>query len=211
MKEGVSMRTYCRKESSKIGVLVVITVLLLSMIRVTAMNVQAVETNDEAMCSISLVDFNNAEQMTGLVGEASVNHTLNGNTYSIHWDEHIAYQDLEIELGTGIPTDWSGYDCVNMQIYSEKATGATIKLLAVSPATSNGYSYYQCAQNITVDWTGWKEFTIYFRDMAAVRDATWTNINMFRLCAGGGWGITAMLRLISILALLILSSWIRMK
>ena len=162
------------------------------------MNTRLVEAEVITDNRTSLVNFNDKDNIEALTGggTASTDNTLGGYTYSIRWNEHTINPDLEIAIdGTNALTNWggSGYNCnyIQVQIYSAKATNAKIKALAVSPEKDKGYCYFYW-EDITVDWTGWKTFTFAKSNRKqSNKGETWANITSFRLCAGGGWSITA--------------------
>ena len=135
-----------------------------------------------------LVDLNHAQMSTVDGGQVSEENTLNGNKYSVRWNNQLTNSDLQIG-GEGIPADWSGFGMVEMEIYSEKATNAVIMPMAWSPKTEgNNYFFWN---KITIDWTGWKNFKLYFYQAGANGDPAWNNITHFRICANGAWGLTA--------------------
>ena len=143
--------------------------------------------------AFSLIDFSDTSVAGTAVAGASVSTSadrlLEGNAYSLHWNEHTTSPDFFV-YGSGkgnnqFPSDWSGYESLEMQIYSEKATNATVRVIVWGQ--NNGYFYY----DLTIDWTGWKTVTFKMSDAASSKSPSWDSIYCFRICAGGGWSLVA--------------------
>ena len=135
----------------------------------------------------SPLDFGKLADVLATGGIPSNQYTKNGSRYSVYWANHLTNTDLEIELSEGVPTDWSEYLTISMDIYSKKATKATIMFIAYSPDTSTTGNYYY--KNITVDWEGWKSFKFKQSEFSVSREATWENISSLRFVGHGNWNI----------------------
>jgi len=92
-----------------------------------------------------------------------------------------------VALTSSIPHDWTAHNCLSFALHSGKATGASFMLILASENPDvEGMDYY--SQKITLDWTGWKEFTIPFADMDAARSPLgWDKIASVSFTAEG-WG-----------------------
>lgn len=144
--------------------------------------------DDGTHSKFALLNFNRVTEIinTGAVPERS--YALDGNSYSAYWANHLKNGNFWIKsFDSTVPNDWTGYNKIYMDIYSVKATGATIKALIMNPDTSSGISYLH--KDFVVDWEGWKRVTLSISDMAAVRGATIKNATGFRLVANGDWSI----------------------
>lgn len=154
-------------------------------------NVQAAwdgYVDDGTHSKFALLNFNRVTEIikTGTVPVRS--YSKDDKSYSAYWTNHLKNGNFWIKsFGSNIPNDWTGYNKIYMDIYSVKATGATIKALIMNPDTSSGICYLH--KDFVVDWEGWKRVTLSISDMAAVRGATIKNATGFRLVANGDWSI----------------------
>jgi len=136
--------------------------------------------------TVAIVDFDSHEDIAGSNGLPSRKMAADGFNYSIRWNDHLNVSDIYLRsFPAGVPTDWSQYDWLTLDIYSEKATGAQI---LVMPYSGGELNYFM--NSFTVDWEGWNTVKFRFSQMSPTREATLKNITGVRLCANGGWGIT---------------------
>lgn len=68
---------------------------------------------------ISLVDFNNAGAILKSGAMPMGKYTKNGNLNSAYWGNQAGTKDVYF---SDVPKDWTEYDKIEMEIYSEKAT-----------------------------------------------------------------------------------------
>ncbi len=132
----------------------------------------------------SALNFNSLSAVLNTRGMTSSAHAKNGNRYSIYWADHLVNTDIYIDLKDDVPADWSSYDKITIDIYSEKATNATIFLGFFS--TSNAYY----STKFTVNWEGWKTLQYAKTDLTSNRTPTWENIYRVRFVGHGNWSIT---------------------
>lgn len=141
-------------------------------------------TETEEASVVSLIDFNNVSDIVSAGGVHSGKHTRDGYRYSAHWNNHLVNNDFWVKsFSSGVPTDWSDYTSLNMWIYSEKATNASIKCIIYSTSVS----YYSA--NIKVDWEGFKKITVKFSEAVANRTPSWSEIIQVRLVGNGNWSV----------------------
>lgn len=142
----------------------------------------------ETRREISLLDFNNISSVVASRAKPSRKYTSDGNTYSAYWADHTVNGDFWItSFDTSVPSDWSEYTKVILDIYSEKATGAEILALVYNPDAADGISYLQ--QRFYVDWEGWKRIELKLSAMSSTRGAGLKNVTQFRLVSNGNWNI----------------------
>jgi len=139
---------------------------------------------------ISLLDFNSIGAIMDTGATISTNYAADGNRYSAYWANQKVNKEFYIKEFPGwVPSDWTEYSEVKMNIYSVKATGAAITVTIYSPNAPDGISYFMSKFN--VDWTGWKTITINIDEMSVARSATKENVIQFCLVADGGWSMVA--------------------
>jgi len=140
--------------------------------------------------SFELMDFNKFGGIMSAGGVPSRKNAKNGNIYSAQWTNHLANGDFWIKtFPGGVPSDWVAYNTLELQIYSAKATGATIMPVVYSPDTAASTGNYFSGFNFKVDWEGWKTIKLDLSKASATRQANWSNITQFRLVSNGNWGI----------------------
>ncbi|MCI9625502.1 MAG: hypothetical protein HFI90_01845 [Clostridia bacterium] len=99
-------------------------------------------------------DFSKEENVAKTGFPSSSEQTLSGEV-TLKW----AGAFLEKAPKMTAPTDWTPYTTLVMDIYSEKNTGSTFRIAAISdnPET-DGQDYYM--SSFAVDWTGWKKLVL---------------------------------------------------
>lgn len=143
---------------------------------------------DAEIEEFSPLDFNKLSDIMATGGIPSNEYAKNGNRYSVYWGNHLTNTDLSFGLSEGSPSDWSDFLTVSLDIYSEKATKATIMFIVYSPDTSVTGNYFY--KTITVDWEGWKSFKFKQSEFSISREATWDNVSSIRFVGHGNWNIT---------------------
>ena len=84
---------------------------------------------------------------------------------SIRW-AHAESPSLRLSFEP--PGDWSKFSAVTFWLHSQKATHSKFMFLIFSESEdTEGIDYYSLP--IRLDWTGWKEFQIPFREMGKAR------------------------------------------
>jgi len=115
--------------------------------------------------------------------QSSTVHALNGQS-SLEWQNLPKYPTV---ASRNVPVNWSSFGKIQIQLYSEKATGDVITLGVQSgssfttvglpkghPATQF-FNYW--IREITVDWTGWKEFSFPLSEFEKIGSpAGWNTI-----------------------------------
>ena len=160
-------------------------------------------TQTEYVCygvqyNLNFINFEDAEIISryksttyGKV-EASTEHITDDHTYSIHWYEH-GTSSVSSEGNTRLkftlePGKMTPDSALKLKIYSETANNARIRVNLYCPkAADNSLVYYYTY--ITVNWTGEKEFTLYFSTMDEVNSPDWSNVYYMEFIASGGWSI----------------------
>lgn len=99
-------------------------------------------------------DYSKEENVAKTGFPASSEQTLSGEV-TLKWSGAF----LERGPKMTAPTDWTPYTTLVMDIYSEKNTGSTFRIAAISdnPET-DGQDYY--LSSFAVDWTGWKKIVL---------------------------------------------------
>ncbi len=103
---------------------------------------------------------------------------------SVKWSHAESEQ---LTLLSDSPMNWSEWSAMRFWLHSEKATGSSFMLLLFSEDENNeGIDYYSI--RITLNWTGWREFLVPFREMGVTRDPVgFHKIDIVRFTATG-WG-----------------------
>ncbi|MBR3934735.1 MAG: discoidin domain-containing protein [Clostridia bacterium] len=143
---------------------------------------------DAEIEEFSPLDFNKLSDIMATGGIPSNEYAKNGNRYSVYWGNHLTNTDLSFGLSEGSPSDWSDFLNISLDIYSKKATKATIMFIVYSPDTAVVGNYFY--KNIIVDWEGWKSFKFKQSEFSVSREATWKNVSSIRFVGHGNWGIT---------------------
>lgn len=108
---------------------------------------------------------------TGLT--PSTDHVKEGR-YSGLWKDHEKYPTIAC---WDIPHDWSAYNSFEISIYSERATGETVTLGALSDSAATPWKDYYL-HDFVVDWRGWKTLTFPFSSFQSFeKPAGWNKID----------------------------------
>jgi|GEM_PF-645641 len=93
----------------------------------------------------------------------SSTHARNGKD-SLEWRDHQRYPTIATR---SLVTDWTPYKNVAFSIYSELATGevVTLGIRSDNPSTL-ALDFF--THDFTVDWTGWKDFSLPFSEFHAI-------------------------------------------
>ncbi|MBQ8526673.1 MAG: discoidin domain-containing protein [Clostridia bacterium] len=137
---------------------------------------------------IELLDFNNISAIISAGVKPSRKYAASGKAYSAYWGDHTVNGDFWIKsFAKSIPSDWTNYTKVTLDIYSEKATGAEIMAIVYNPNAADGISYI--SSRFKVDWEGRKKVELKLSDMSSTRGASTKNATQFRLVSNGNWSI----------------------
>lgn len=135
---------------------------------------------------ISLVDFNNAGAILKSGAMPMGKYTKNGNLNSAYWGNQAGTKDVYF---SDVPKDWTEYDKIEMEIYSEKATNTEFMFIVETESGEDGsYNYFNLKYKY--DWTGWKKFSIPLTSMGANRAADWSKVTRIRFTING-WSLVA--------------------
>lgn len=145
-------------------------------------------TKNEIVYEQSLFDFNSTGGFIPLGLPPCSENTLDGNKYSIRWNEHVTNPDIYINLNGNL-MDWSDYNILEFDMYSSKATNSDFMVLAMCPSSALGACYYY--KKLTISWTGWKHFQFNLEELDVSRTPSFENITSVRFCSGGGWNLVA--------------------
>ncbi len=135
-----------------------------------------------------LADFSVEANVVEAGFPASSERTLSGPV-TLKW----AGSDItKIPPVSSFPTDWTSYQSLAINVYSEVANNSIIRFVALSenPST-DGSDYYMAL--MTLNWTGWKtvSFTLNENDFTKSRTPLgWSNITGFDIWTGFG-GVSA--------------------
>lgn len=136
--------------------------------------------------TISLVDFNNAGEILASGAMPMGKYTKNGNANSAYWGNQAGTKDVYF---SNVPKDWTDYDKIEMEIYSEKATNTEFMFIVESEiGADGGYNYFNL--KFKYDWTGWKKFSIPLTSMGVNRTADWSKVTRVRFTING-WSMAA--------------------
>jgi len=146
--------------------------------------------SDEVVTEFSLLDMNEYGAILNTGSIVSRKNIRGGSLYSALWNDHLTNGDFWIkEFAPGIPSDWSAFNRLEMEIYSSKATEATIMPVIYSPAPAGASGTYFYGMNFKVDWEGWKTVMLDFTAATAGQNAKWSDVCQFRLVSNGNWGL----------------------
>lgn len=133
------------------------------------------------------------ECFPGIFGEAvewkggSPDHLLTQSAeYSVRWSCADADQLTRFYEP---PLDWSGSNGVSLWLHANKAAGNAVVLVFLSENTATeGPDYY--SMKIPIDWTGWRQFVVAFKDLAVSRKPLgWNKIGRIYF-ASKGYSVT---------------------
>ncbi len=126
--------------------------------------------------SLPISDCDDATAWQG--GEPSTQHVTQGEG-SIRW-ELAANRELRL---ADIPHDWSEYNALVFDMYSENATGSPFWLLLPSEDREReGPDYFSL--RLTLDYEGWRHYILPFDEIGRARHPLgWHTIELFRLHA----------------------------
>jgi len=133
---------------------------------------------------ISLIDFNNPQEIISAGAQPSNKYTRDG-LYSAYWSQS-ASKEL---IFTNVPRDWTGYDFLELWIYAENAdytkflTGPVCYPL---PEESENGSYFYTYTEVR---DGWNHFTYHLKNLSVARSASYDRIKNLRFTVGG-WNLT---------------------
>ncbi len=143
--------------------------------------------------TVYLDDVELLECFPGVFGEAvawqggSPDHLLTQSAeYSVRWSCADADQLIRV---CEPPLDWSGFNGVSLWLHSSMAAGNAVALVFISEnTTTEGPDYY--STKIPIDWTGWRQFVLAFKDLSVSRKPLgWNKISRIYL-ASKGYGLT---------------------
>jgi len=102
------------------------------------------------------------------------------------------HMDQVLSVTFTMPMDWSAYDALEFDCYSESANNDRFILCVQSmeePRRSGHDDYW--AYIFGVDWEGWRHFRIPFRRLLHMRwPSGWDKVTAIRMWANG-WGMSA--------------------
>ncbi len=132
--------------------------------------------------SVHLVDMNRRGSVTS-TGLAASGSVRKGHKYSMYWNHGASKADVYLPK-KNIPRDWSQFTSLDLWIYSEKAYGNKFMIVVdCDPKEAGAASYL--SKTITVDWEGWKQFSIPVSSMSISRNADPKEVNNVRLVING--------------------------
>ena len=132
------------------------------------------------------IRFDNESSISAGGATASTEYTSDGNEYSMYWNNQTTLKNVYY---SGIPKDWTGYDYVEIDMYSKKATGTEFAFIVETEEYPEG-SWNYFIQKLKYDWEGQKTVTIKLADMSANRNAAWDKVSRLNF-ASSGWSMTA--------------------
>ncbi len=139
-----------------------------------------------------IYDFSDNQMYTGVnngVGTyISKKYVYDGEGFNDTTSIHIT--ELNSRIKNPLETDWSEYTHLVFAIYSEKATNTTVQLRFSNPANESGSMAAYFRYVISVDWTGWKEFSVDIASMPTNYNPTLNNVVDMTLDKSG-WNLTS--------------------
>ena len=144
----------CKMKSVKTWLM---TLMLLVTVAISG-NAISIHSESDTAQELNLVDL---KIIDGLYhGEPSTEHTVEGNKYSVHWNNHTTNKQLLLGFDEGsMPNNWNGYEYLELEIYSEAATGEKIVPSVWTRAEGTNYYFWNL---IEVNWTGSKTIKLRF-------------------------------------------------
>ena len=88
-----------------------------------------------------------------------------------------------------IPHDWVRFNCLEFALHCNNASGKQIMLILASDTPKSPEADY-FSKAISLDWTGWKSFTIPFTDFSIVRCPVGFSQIQSIMFTSDGWGLT---------------------
>ena len=117
-------------------------------------------------------------------GGALITAPVHGGKQALLWEDLGKNQSLSVP---NVPADWTSWDRLTFWLYSEKANGQIITLVANSENPANGKDWDYYFHHLTVDWTGWRQITLRrgIELQASRRPLGWDQIQSLAFNAGG--------------------------
>ena len=95
---------------------------------------------EEEINELELIDMNNIADISKTGASASCKHVRNGKLYAVGWEDMNSLDTLYLR---DVPRDWSSFDMIEMQIYSEKVSSDNmIAVVVESPDNPDGTINY---------------------------------------------------------------------
>ena len=115
--------------------------------------------------------------------------------YGLRW---VHGQSASVRIDFDQPQDWTKYNAIRFGLYLPKATQSTCMVIIASEnLTTPGMDYY--STKLRLDWTGWKEIVLPFRELGAARKPVgWHFIKSVYFTASG-WGQTVVPETVAVL------------
>ncbi|MBU0611622.1 MAG: heparinase II/III family protein [Armatimonadetes bacterium] len=115
---------------------------------------------------------------------------VHGGKQALLWENLPQNGSLRFD---NVPTDWTPWDRLTFWLYSEKANGQRLTLVANSENPANGKDWDYYFHHFTVDWTGWRQMTLRRGVELKVsrRPLGWDRIQSLTLNSGG-WDHSAL-------------------
>lgn len=132
--------------------------------------------------SVHLVDMDRRGSIMG-TGLAASGSVRKGHKYSMQWNHGASKADVYLPK-KNTPRDWSQFTSLDLWIYSEKAYGNPFMIVVDCDPKETGAASY-LSYKITVDWEGWKQFSIPVSGMSISRNADPKEVNDVRLVISG--------------------------
>ena len=140
---------------------------------------------DEASQYVTILDMNKISNITAITNMVPSTKVKSDTLYTGRWTDHESKKYLDIN----VPRDWSGFETLEMPIYSEKATNATIAVVILcdhvpTPGTSSSY----WVTKFVVDWSGWKTLRLELGVLNKHNLADYSKVNKLRISASSYGG-----------------------
>lgn len=137
---------------------------------------------EEEINELELIDMNNIADISKTGASASCKHVRNGKLYAVGWEDMNSLDTLYLR---DVPRDWSSFDMIEMQIYSEKVSSDNmIAVVVESPDNPDGTINYHYTR-IAFDWQGWKRIVIPISELITIRNGDLRNIDYVRITSTG--------------------------
>lgn len=133
----------------------------------------------------TILNLSVAENVAATGFPASSEQTKSGDV-TLKWAEPNLKKSLN---HTGFDGDWSGYNCLALDMYNKDMNGSTLTLLVYSDnEDTDGGDYYQ--YRLSIDFIGWKKVLIPWKDFTTARSPKgWDQITSFSIATT--WSATA--------------------
>lgn len=134
---------------------------------------------------VVIVDMNNMGHIYSSGGAPSKKHTKSA-PFSLHWGDHTKTTGITFR---NVPRDWTGYESIKVDIYSEVNTNAMLMITVGSelPEKNSVSTMSYFSYRSSISWTGWKTIEIKLNEFSDFNQSDFSKVTYFSMSASG-WG-----------------------